>query len=166
LVGALSQRLILDPNCLVADIDDMVGLIGAVLEEEYKPELKRSGKSAPLGMMARLLHARFLRLRDPKDQARLEELFEAAVEDQSSTFRTRFQVAKRWILAAESIDSLEVAMKAYRMAVRISPYRVHPGLDLSSQLDQLKSDFATISCDAACCCLVTTDALEALNLLE
>jgi tetratricopeptide (TPR) repeat protein len=167
MVLVLSERLILDPNCLVADIDGMVGLIEAALEEEnYKPEVNRSGKSAHLDMMGRLLHARFLRLRDPKDQARLAELFEAAVEDQASSFRTRFRAVKQWISAAESIDSLEMAMKAYRIAIHISPYRVYPGLDLSSQLDQLKRDFATISCDAACCGLVTADALEALNLLE
>jgi hypothetical protein len=162
----LSERLIVYPNCLIADIDEMVGLIEATLEEEYKPEMNPSGKSSPLDMMARLLHARFLRWRDPKDQTRFAELFEAAVEHQSSSFRVRFQVSKRWVSAAESVNSLEMAMKAYRMAIHISPYRVYPGLDLSAQLDGLKNVFATIACDAACCGLVAADALEALNLLE
>jgi tetratricopeptide (TPR) repeat protein len=165
-VLTLSERLILDPSCLITDIDKMVGLLEAILEDEYKPQANRSTKSFPLYMMARLLHARFLRLRDPKDQARFTELFEAAVEDPSSSFGDRFTIAKLWISAAESLDSPEIAMKAYRMAVQISPYRVYPGLDLSSQLDQLKRDYATISCDAACCTLVTAHALEALTLLE
>jgi tetratricopeptide (TPR) repeat protein len=162
----LSQRLILDPNFLITDIDEMVGLFEAVLEEEYKPEANRSGKSVPLRAMACLLHARFLRLSDSKDQERFAKLFEASVEDQSSSFGTRFRAAKQWISAAESLDSPEMAMNAYRMAIRISPYRIYPALDLSSQLDVLKRDFATISCDAACCVLVTADASEALTLLE
>jgi tetratricopeptide (TPR) repeat protein len=162
----LSLRLILDINCSIAHLDEMVGLLQAVLEDEYKPEANRSGKSVLLCAMARLLHTRFLRLSDPKDQARFAELFEAAVLDQYSSFATRFKSAKQWISAAESVGSPEMAMKAYRMAIYISPYRVYPGLDLSSQLDQLKRDFATISCDAACLALITSDALEALTLLE
>jgi tetratricopeptide (TPR) repeat protein len=165
-VLTLSRRLILDPNCLIANIDEMVGFVEAVLQDEYKPETNRSGKTVPLREIASLLHARFLRLRDPKDQIRFTELFEAAVQDQASSFGDRFRAAKKWVSAAESLDSPEMAMKAYRMAIHISPYRVYPGLDLSSQLDQLKRDFATISCDAACCALVTTDVSEALTLLE
>jgi hypothetical protein len=165
-VRGLSRLLTIDKSCLIADIDEMVGLIEAILEDEYKPEANRSGKSLPLYAMARLLHARFLRLSDPKDRTRTAELFEAAVQDQSSSFRDRFGTAKQWISAAESLDSPEMAMKAYRMAIHISPYRIYPGLDLSSQLDRLKRDFATISCDAACCALVAADASEALNLLE
>jgi tetratricopeptide (TPR) repeat protein len=165
-VSMLSQRLILDPHCLIKDIDEMVGLLEVILQDEYKPESRRSGKSTPLCNIAMLLHARFLRLGDPKDLTRSTELFEASAQDQSTSFGNRFKVAKRWISAAESLDFPTMAMKAYRMAIHVSPYRIYPGLDLSSQLDQLRRDFATISCDAACCALVAADALEALILLE
>jgi tetratricopeptide (TPR) repeat protein len=165
-VLGLSRRLILDPNCLIMHIDEMVGLLQAILENEYNTEASRSGKSVPLRTMASLLHIRFLRSSDPKDQMRSAELFEAAVQDQSSSFWTRFKAAKQWISAAEGSGSPERAMKAYRMAIHISPYRIYPGLDLSSQVDTLKRNFATISCDAACCALVTANAWEALTLLE
>jgi tetratricopeptide (TPR) repeat protein len=166
LVVVLSLRLILCPSCLVTDINEMVSLLESVLENEYKPEEKRSGKSVPLCVLARLLHARFLRSNDPEDRARFTKLFEAAVQDEFSSYGYRFQAAKQWISAAESLNCPEMAMKAYRMGIHISPYRTYPGLDLPSQLDQLRRDFATVSCDAACCALVTADASEALTLLE
>jgi hypothetical protein len=137
-VRMLSERLILDPHCLITHIDEMVGLLEAVLQDEYKPEASLLNKS----------------------------LFEAAVQDQSSGFGFRFQAAKQWVSAAESLDSPIMAMKAYRMAIHISPYRIYPGLDLSSQLDHLRRDFATISCDAACCALVAAGTSEALTLFE
>jgi tetratricopeptide (TPR) repeat protein len=165
-VRMLSWYLITDPHSLVTDLDEMFGLLEAVLGNEYAPDANLPGHAQPLDMMARLLYTRYLRLSDPKDWIRSVELFEAAVQDQSSSFGFRFKIAKRWISAAESLDSPEIAMKAYRMAIHISPYRIYPGLDLSSQLDQLKRDYATISCDAACCALVTADVSEALTLLE
>jgi tetratricopeptide (TPR) repeat protein len=166
-VLVLSKRLILNPKSSITDIDEMVRLLEAILEDEYKPEAnRRLGKSLPLGGMATLLHARFLRSSNFRDLTRSTELFEAAVQDQYSNFGTRFLLAKRWISAVESLDFPEMAMHAYRMAIHISPYRIYPGLDLSSQLDQLKRDSAAISCDAACCALVTADASEALSLLE
>jgi tetratricopeptide (TPR) repeat protein len=165
-VEKLSRRLILDPNCSVTKIDEMVGLLEAVLGDEFKPEGNRSAKLWLMCAMAQLLYTRFLRLNDSKDRARFADLFEAAVDDQSSSFGNRFKAAKEWITAAESLGSPEMAMKAYRKAIHISPDRIHPGLDLSSQLDQLKLNLATISCDAACCALVTADASEALTLLE
>jgi tetratricopeptide (TPR) repeat protein len=166
-VVTLLRRIIRDPNCLITDIDKMAGLMEAILEHSCKSEGNRSSlKSWLLSTMGSLLHARFLRLSNPDDRARSAMYFEAAVQDESSSFGQRFQAAKRWISAAETLDSPDMAMKAYRMAIHISPHRVYPGLDLSSQLDQLKRDVATISCDAACCALVTADALEALTLLE
>jgi tetratricopeptide (TPR) repeat protein len=166
-VVMLSRRVIRDLNCLIVDINKMVGLIESILEHEYKPEAKCSGlKSWVLCTMASLLHARFLRLSDLNDRARSAMFFEAAVQDESSNFGFRFQAVKAWISAAGTLDSPDMAMKAYRMAIHISPHRVYPGLDLSSQLDQLKRDYAAISCDAACCALVTADASEALTLLE
>jgi tetratricopeptide (TPR) repeat protein len=167
LVVWLSRRIICDPNCLIAEIDKMVGLMEAILEHECKSEPNRSGlKSYVLRAMASLLHARFLRLRNPNDRARSAMFFEAAVQDEYSSFGLRFRAAKAWISASETLDSPDMAMKAYRMAIHISPHRIYPGLDLSSQLDQLKRDFATISCDAACCALVIADAAEALTLFE
>jgi tetratricopeptide (TPR) repeat protein len=165
-VSALSQRLILDPNCLITDINEMIGLSKAIIEDEYKPGANRPGKSIYLYIIASLLHARFLRSRDPNDRAQFAELFEAAVQDQSSSFETRFSIAKRWISVAESLDAPDMAIKAYRIAIHVSPYSLYPGLDLTSQLDVLKRDFATLSCDAACCALAIADASEALTLLE
>jgi tetratricopeptide (TPR) repeat protein/outer membrane murein-binding lipoprotein Lpp len=166
-VFTLSRRLIRDPNCLITDIDKMVGFVEAILEHENKSEANSSGfKANHLSTMACLLHARFLRLSNPEDRARSAMFFEAAIQDESSGFGYRFEAAKRWISAAETLDSPDMAMEAYRMAIHISPHRVYPGLDPSSQLDQLKRNFATVSCDAACCALVTSDASEALTLLE
>jgi hypothetical protein len=147
----------------------MVGLIESILDNKYKSksEANYSGsKSWVLCTMASLLHARFLRLSNPNDKARSAMFFEAAVQDESSGFGCRFNAAKQWIFAAETLDSPDMVMKAYRMAIHISPHRIYPGLDLSSQLDLLKGNFATISCDAACCALVTANASEALTLLE
>jgi hypothetical protein len=165
-VRMLSERLILDPHCSITHINEMVGLLEGILHDEYQPGTNLLNKSIPLCVMASLVHARFLRSNDPMDRATCVELFEAAVQDQSSGFGFRFQAAKQWVSTAESLDSSKMAMKAYRMAIDISPYRVYPGLDLSSQLDHLKRDFATISCDAACCALVNADASEALTLFE
>ncbi|EIN03582.1 hypothetical protein PUNSTDRAFT_139463 [Punctularia strigosozonata HHB-11173 SS5] len=162
--GVLSLRLILHPSVSISAIDEMVDLFAAILRDEFEPT--RTGRSTPLNTTARLFHARFLRSGEPSDWSRCMELFEAATADPYSDYVERFEAAKEWITVTQSSNSTEATMKAYQMAVDISPHRIYPALDLSSQLDNLKREFASVSCDAAGCALALADTLRAATMLE
>jgi hypothetical protein len=69
----------------------MVGVLEAVLEDEFKPETNRTGKSIPLREIAELLHGRFLRLRDPNDGHDSWSYPKLLFKTSPQAFRSRYQ---------------------------------------------------------------------------
>jgi tetratricopeptide (TPR) repeat protein len=164
-VGRLANRVILgSAACSVAEINKVISLYEPILSRELLAHLGE--KSEHLRCLAQLHYARYQKDGDHRDWATSMGFFERAVGETGSSDLCRFEAAKTWLKTAESSSSLDIAMKAYQHAVAILPYREYLGLDLTSQLDSVKREAASLSCDAAGCALALLDPFEAVTMLE
>jgi tetratricopeptide (TPR) repeat protein len=160
----LGRRLLLSPSWSVSQLDEIVACYRVMLENRYV--LGHSLRSWAIGNMALIIHARYLRLQDPRDWKESMECFQEAVDDPHTTYVRRFAAVKRWITAAERSNSVDMALRAYQRAIDLIPYHTHLGLDLAGQLESMKKSFATMSCDAAGCALASSQTGEAVRILE
>jgi hypothetical protein len=119
-----------------------------------------------LNRIARLHHARFKQTGDHQEWKLSTDTFQACVEDSRLQPSGRLIAAKAWIEAAQELDAQDTAIVAYRQAMTIMPQELRFGFDMTMQLDSIKRDIATLSCNAAGCALSLANASEAVEMLE